>query len=78
MIKAKKGNMMILGLSDENLKRLKQDQPIKFNMKDIGFDDIDVLIFNGKDEQAMKRMMSDVGLIPPTKTIIKDDNAPNN
>jgi glutamine amidotransferase PdxT len=78
MIKAKKGKMMILGLSDENLKRLKRDQPIKFNMKDLGFDDVDVFIFNGKDEQVMQKMMSDAGLIDPIKTIIKDDNATNN
>lgn len=78
MIKAVKGNMLILGLSDENLKRLQQDQPIKFNLKELGLDDIDVLIFNGKDEQAMQKTMIDAGLIHPTKTIIKDSRADKN
>lgn len=76
MVKAKKGNMLILGLSDENLNRLKNDQPIKFNMQIVGFPDIDVFIFNGKDEQTMKRMMKDS--IHPYKTIIIDDNAEKN
>lgn len=78
MMKAKMGNMIILGLSDENMKRLSQNQPIKFNLKEMGLDDMDVLIFNGKDEQAMKKMMIDAGLIHPTKTILKDVNADKN
>lgn len=53
MLKALKGNMIILGLSDENIKRLKQDQPIKFNLKDLGLQDMEVLIFSAKNEQAM-------------------------
>jgi len=76
MIKAKMGTTLILGLSDENLRRLKNDEPIKFNMKEVGFGDIDVFIFNGKDEQSMKQMMNKS--IHPYKTIIKDDNAPHN
>lgn len=67
---------MAIGLSDENLKRLKNDQPIKFNMSVLGFPDIDVLIFNGKDEQAMTKIFKDQ--IDPLKTIIIDDNAPSN
>lgn len=78
MIKAKKGNMMILGLSDENIKRLKNDQPIKFNMSTLGFPDIWVLIFTGKDEQAMGKTMRDAGMIHPTKTIIQDSNSDKN
>lgn len=76
MIKLRKGNAMVIGLSDENLERLKKDQPIKFNMSVLGFPDIDVLIFNGKDEQAMVKVFKDQ--IDPLKTIIIDDNAPNN
>ena len=76
MIKAKKGNMLILGLSDENIERLKRDEPIKFNMSAVGFPDIDVFIFSGKDEQTMQAMMKDS--IHPFKTVIIDDNAKNN
>lgn len=60
MIKARKGNTIILGLSDENMKRLAKDQPIKFTLKDLKlqlspehYDDYEVLIFNGRTEQTM-------------------------
>lgn len=78
MVKALKGNMIFLGLSDENIKRLKQDQPIKFNLKDLGLQDMEVVIFNGKSEFEMKQMMFKAGLINPNKTIIKDDSAKDN
>lgn len=76
MIKAKKGNMLIIGLSDENLRRLKNNEPIKFNMQEVGMNDIDVFIFNGRDEQTMQIMMN--GSIHPYKTIIKSDKANDN
>lgn len=78
MIKALKGNMIILGLSDENVKRLTNDQPIKFNLKELGLSDMDVFIFHGKTEQVMQKMMKDAGLIHPTKTIIKESNFDKN
>jgi len=53
MIKLKKDNLIILGLSDENLRRLKNNEPIRFNLKDLDLQDIDVVIFNGKDENTM-------------------------
>lgn len=58
MIKARKNNTIILGLSEENIKRLKKDQPIKFSLKDLKLkgidpDDVTVFIFAGKDEQTM-------------------------
>lgn len=76
MLKLRKGKSMVIGLSDENMRRLKDNQPIKFNMNVLGFPDIEVYIFNGKDEQAMAAMFKDQ--IDPLKTIIIDDNAPNN
>ena len=76
MIKLRKGNMMVIGLSDENMRRIKAGQPVKFNMSVLGFSDIEVYIFNGKDEQTMAKMFKDQ--IDPMKTIIIDDNAPNN
>lgn len=76
MIKLRKGNLMVIGLSDENMRRIKENQLVKFNMKVLGFPDIEVYIFNGKDEQTMAKMFKDQ--IDPTKTVIIDDNAPNN
>lgn len=67
---------MVIGLTDENMKKMANDQPVKFNMNVLGFPDIDVFIFNGKDEQTMQEMFKDQ--IDPLKTIIIDDNAPKN
>jgi hypothetical protein len=75
MVKALKGNQIILGLSDVNLERLKDGQPIKFNLKELGLPDYEVFIFNGKDEQTMRKMFMDNKLIHPIKTVIRDDNA---
>ncbi len=75
-MKALKGNLIILGLSDQNLERLKKDQPIKFNLQELGLGDIDVLIFNGKDEQEMYKMLKDQ--INPLTTIIQDSRVGQN
>jgi hypothetical protein len=76
MIKALKGNMIVIGLSDSNIESLKKDKPILFNLKELGLPDFDVFIFSGKDEQAMFEMMK--SSIHPTKTIIKSDRASHN
>ncbi len=76
MIKYKKGNLIVLGLSDENLERLKKDQPIKFNLKELGLQDMDILIFNGKTEDEMYKQMKDA--IDPLNTIFKDYRADKN
>lgn len=76
MIKALRGNQIILGLSDENIERLKKDQPIKFNLQEMGLQDLDIFIFNGRDNQTMYQMMKDA--IDPVKTIIQDSRADQN
>ncbi len=63
MLKARSGTLIILGLSDENLERLKGGEPIKFKMEDlqipegVKLSELDFYIFNGKDEQAMADML---------------------
>lgn len=79
MVKLRKDNVIILGFSDENMNRLNRNgknQPIKFNLSELGFDDIDVVIFNGENEQEMAKMFKDQ--INPFTTIIKDSNADKN
>lgn len=76
MIKAKKDNTLILGLSDENMERLKNDEPIKFNLKELGFGDIDVFIFNGRTEDEMYKMFKDK--IYPYLTVLKSSRAKDN
>lgn len=55
MIKAATGETAIIGLSHENLKRLKQGKGIKFNMKDMGFEDREVFIVSGETEESIKK-----------------------
>lgn len=57
MVKAVIGGKVILGLSDENVKRLKDDQPIMFNLKELGLSDTDVIIMNGKTEESIKETL---------------------
>jgi hypothetical protein len=76
MIKAKKGSLILLGLSDTNIERLKKGQPIKFNLQELGLGDYDVLIFYGKDEQSMQQELKE--FIHPFKTIITDSRAKEN
>lgn len=59
MLKLTTSKAILLGLSDENLRRLKLGQPIKFNLKEVGLQDMDVVIFNGKDESTMIDMVKD-------------------
>ncbi len=74
MIKAKVGNTIILGLSDINIEKLKNNEPILFNLKEAGIEDIDVnvMIFNGRTEESMmESMMKDMSL--DTKIRTNDD-----
>lgn len=60
MIKTRKDNLVVLGLSDENMKRLADGQPIKINLKDLNLPDIEVVIFNGRTEETMYLAMLDL------------------
>lgn len=55
--------LYVLGLSHENLKRLKEDQPIKVNLADLGGTG-EVLIFAGATEESMIRELAAAQLIP--------------
>jgi hypothetical protein len=77
MLKAKKGNMLMIGLSHMNLDLLKNDKPIKFNMTALGFtENIDVLLFAAETEDDLKKLI--MPLTSPETLILDDHNAPNN
>lgn len=76
MIKAKTKDTIYLGLSDENLRRLKNNEPILFNLKELGLMDMDVLIFNGTTEDVMYSMIKHK--LHPTKTVFKHDRPEQN
>ena len=46
-----------IGLSHENLKRLKDNQPIRFKGEAVNLDGYDVMIFAGATEESMAKQM---------------------
>lgn len=67
-----------IGLSFENLDRLKKGQPIMFSMREVCFGEItelngtdEVFIFADKDEETMKRKLCE-GKWDMSKTVVKD------
>ncbi len=67
MMKLKKGNLVVLGLSDENMKRLSKGEPIKFNLQSLEMPNIDIFIFNGRTEESMFEMVDQFIDINKTK-----------
>lgn len=43
-----------IGLSDENIKRLKEKDPILFDAAAVGIDNLDVLIMHGETEDSIR------------------------
>jgi hypothetical protein len=64
--------LVVLGLSHENLRRLKAGNPIRFDGEDVGLADAEVLIFSGLDERTMAREVADL-VGPQTQTQTKID-----
>lgn len=66
----RKGNLVILGLSDSNMRIMDRkggNNPIKLNLSEVGLDDIEIIIFNGESEEKMYMEMRD-GIGPNTET----------
>lgn len=58
MIKAKLNNGdLVFGLSAENIKRLKDGQPIVINMKDVGLEERRIMITYGETEEKLYEKM---------------------
>lgn len=57
MIKAIKGNIIVLGLSARNMKYLRDDKPIVFNLNELKLPDYYVIIFWGRDAEACKEII---------------------
>jgi hypothetical protein len=51
--------LLILGLSQINLDRLKADQPIAFKGDTVGLPGLEIMIFAGETEQSMARDLSE-------------------
>lgn len=62
MIRARAGDLLLFGLSDENLRRLREKQPIAFSLAEFGLS-LRVMIFWGPTEDAMKAEIEQVAAI---------------
>lgn len=52
---------IFIGLTDENLRRLREDMPIHVEGSDILIDGIDVVVFAGRTEDSIIRALKDHG-----------------
>jgi len=59
------GDLIVLGLSAENLRRLALDQPISFDGEVLGLPGCWFLIFSEVDEMAMERKLIEAGVKIP-------------
>lgn len=53
-----------MGLSEENVKRLKEGKPISFNLDELGFEGLEGLIFYGETEESIVADLRAKGLVP--------------
>jgi hypothetical protein len=51
--KTDNGDIVILGLSEENIKRMKDNKPMLIDLKEVGIPGIKIMIFTGKTEEEM-------------------------
>jgi hypothetical protein len=59
MVKFKCGDVTVFGLSEENIKRLKDNQPIRIDMAEIGGTGT-TYIYYGKTEKDLAQWLEDV------------------
>lgn len=70
MIKAKFGDTgLLIGLSEENVKRLKAGQPIAFDMSAVGLPPGRCVIIYGQTEDRIAKDLADGGFLPALSEI---------
>lgn len=55
--------MLLLGLSGENMTRLMADEPIKFDLAELGLPAMVVVIIGGRTESAIMAQLHAAGLL---------------
>lgn len=53
-----------LGLSDENLRRLRKNRPIAVDPRDLGIEGPRIMVFAGPDEDSMRAMLAEYVTLP--------------
>lgn len=57
--------VVLIGLSGENVTRLMADEPIRFNLGELGLRPCTVVIVGGRTEEEITRTLENHGLLPP-------------
>jgi len=52
-----------LGITEENVRRLKEGDPIFIKGKELGFDWLEIIIFYGQDEDRLTKMIKELASI---------------
>lgn len=63
MIKARAGNLLIFGISDENIRRLREGDPMRFSLEVLELPELQVLIFWGATLKDMTDTLKRFGTI---------------
>lgn len=66
--KSSKGTLIGIGLSYENLKRLKKGKPIYIDLTKLGEKEGELMIFAGKNEEYMAKQLEEF-ISPETRII---------
>jgi hypothetical protein len=65
VLKLRTDNLLVLGLSDENLTRLRAGEPILFPGEDVGLPGLRIAIMWGETERAMEQDLLAIGIRIP-------------
>lgn len=60
--KANGETLIGLGLEEGNIERLKDGKPILFNLSELGFEGMEVMIMYGKDQEDIKMQLRQAGM----------------
>jgi hypothetical protein len=55
--------LVLIGLSSESMTRLMADEPIRFNLAELGFSPMTVIIVGGQTENAITAQLQASGLL---------------
>lgn len=69
MIKARSGNLLILGLEAMNVERLKAGNPMLIKLSELGVPNTDlrvVITYGDTQEEILAQLERDLGLKPPS------------
>lgn len=63
LLQARLGNFILFGLSERNIELLKEGKPISIDGDEIGFPGKRFVIMYGKDNEAIKAELIEVGFL---------------